>query len=109
MTRFHGKIGFVKTEETAPGVWSTVETVRSYYGDVKRMGYRWEAVQSSTNDQIVVSNYISVVADKFAYDNFDGMRWVEWLGKKWQINSVEMNRPRITLTIAGVYNGSDET
>lgn len=109
MTRFHGKVGFVKTEETAPGVWSSVETVRPYFGDVNRMGYRWEPIQSSTNDQIVVSNYISIVADKFAYDNFDGMRWVEWMGKKWQINSVEVNRPRITLTIAGLYNGLDET
>lgn len=107
MTRFHGRIGFAQTEETAPGVWSTTETVRTYFGDVNRRGYRWEAVQSSVNDQFVVTNYISIVADQFAYENFDGIRWVEWLGKKWQVNSVEVNRPRITLTIAGLYNGSN--
>lgn len=107
MTRFHGRIGFARTEETAPGVWSPTETVRTYFGDVNRMGYRWEGVQSSVNDQFAVTNYISIIADKFAYDNFSGMRWVEWLGQKWKINSAEVNPPRITLTIAGLYNGTD--
>ena len=107
MARFHGKIGFIATEETSPGVWSSVETVKTYFGDVNRAGYRWENVSSSANDQAVVTNYISIVADQFAYDHIGAMRWVEWMKQKWCINSVEVNKPRITLTIAGLYNGAD--
>jgi len=106
MARFHGDIGFVVPVETAPGVWAPEEEVRTYFGDVNREGYRWEQGKS-LNDQIVVTNYISIVADKFAYENLSAMRWVRWLGKKWSINSVEVNRPRLTITIGGLYNGTD--
>lgn len=104
MARFHGNVGFVSTVETAPGVYSPEETVRLYFGDVNREGRRWDSGQS-VNDQMVITNYISIVADKFAYENFSAMRWVEWMGQKWKINSVEVSRPRMTLTIGGLYNG----
>lgn len=107
MTRFYGKIGFVSTEETSPGVWTEKVEVRRYRGDVNREGRRWDSGQK-VNDEFVITNYISIVADKFAYDNFSAMRWVEWMGKKWKVNSVEIAAPRMTLTIGGLYNGDDE-
>lgn len=106
MTRFHGKVGFVKAVETAPGVWTPTEVAKPYFGDVNREGYRWDSGKS-LNDQPVVTNYISIVADKFAYENLGSMRWVEWLGQRWKINSAEVARPRITITIGGLWNGTD--
>ena len=104
MTRFYGKVGFVETVETDTGVFSEKETIRFYRGDLNREGRRWDN-SSTVNDEFVITNYISIIADAFAYENFSAMRWVEWLGKKWKINSAEVNSPRITLTIAGLYNG----
>lgn len=107
MARFYGKVGFVRTEETSPGVWSENAEARFYRGDVNREGRRWDSGQK-INDEFVITNYISIVADKFAYENFSAMRWVEWMGQKWKINSAEISAPRITLTIAGLYNGVDD-
>ena len=32
------------------------------------------------------------------------MRYVEFMGAKWKISSVEVQYPRLILTVGGVYN-----
>ena len=105
MAKFYGSIGFVKTVETSPDIWETVETARKYCGDLVRNQRRWEGNSDSINEDLTVSNEVSIVADKFAYDNIDAMKWVEVMGAKWKVSSVTINYPRITLTVGGVYNG----
>ena len=56
------------------------------------------------NDDINISNEISIIADPFAYQNFHAMRYVEFMGAKWKISSVEVQYPRLILTVGGVYN-----
>ena len=104
MAKFYGKIGFVKTAEQEKDIWVTTEDVRSYCGDLVRNQRRWET-SNSVNEDLNVSNEVSIVADQFAYDNLNAMKWVEVLGSKWKINSVTIDYPRISLTIGGVYNG----
>ena len=104
MAKIYGNIGFVKTMETSPDIWYTVETVKRYRGDLVRNQRRWEDSES-INEDLTISNEISIVADKFAYENIDAMKWVEVMGAKWKVNSVTIDYPRITLTVGGVYNG----
>lgn len=104
MAKFFGKIGFSKTTETAPGVFEDLIDPREYYGDIERQGRRWENSEN-INDDLVVNNYVSVLADDFAYENIGNMKWVEFLGSKWKIKSVEMEYPRIKITLGGVWNG----
>ena len=104
MAKFHGYIGFVKTEEVSPDIWDTVETKKFYRGDLIRNQRRWENSET-INENLTISNEISIVADKFAYENIDAMKWVEVMGAKWKVNSVTIDYPRITLTVGGVYNG----
>ena len=104
MTKFFGNIGFVATEENPPGVWVEREETRPYYGDVNRNQRRWQQNQD-VNDDILVTNEISIVADDFARDNLGRMRWVEWMDSKWKINSITLEYPRIRLTLGGVWNG----
>lgn len=103
MARFYGKVGYVVTEETVPGVWGEAVTERAYYGDVIKNTKRYQET-SNLNDDITVNNLISIVADAFAYDHFFAMKYVEWMGSKWKVNNVEVQRPRLILTIGGVYN-----
>ena len=105
MAKFYGSIGFVKTVETETDVWETVETVKRYCGDLVRNQRRWEDKSDTINENLTVSNEVSIVADKFAYDNLDAMKWVEVMGSKWKVNSVTIDYPRIVLTVGGVYNG----
>ena len=103
MAKFYGTIGYVHTEESVPGVWDEVVTERSYYGDVIKNHSRWQQTEN-LNDDIVLSNQISIVADAFAYEHFFAMKFVRWMGASWVIKNVEVQRPRLILTLGGVYN-----
>lgn len=104
MAKFYGKIGYAVTEETTPGVWVEQITERSYYGDIVRNTRRLQASEN-LNDNINISNEISIVADPYANQNFHLMRYVEFMGAKWKISNVEVKYPRLILTIGGLYNG----
>lgn len=108
MAKFFGKIGFSETVETTPGIWEPRITVREYYGDVNRNQRRWQENPDSQNDDLNLSNEISIVGDPYAYDNFNAMKWVEYGGAKWKISWINLQYPRIILTLGGVYNGKDE-
>lgn len=104
MAKFYGKIGYAITKETTPGVWVEEIVERSYYGDVIRNIRRLQGSEN-LNDDINVSNEISIVADAFANQNFHSMRYVEYMGAKWKVSSVEVKYPRLILNIGGIYNG----
>lgn len=104
MNKFYGKIGYAISEETVPGVWVERIVERSYYGDVIRNIRRLQSSEN-LNDDINVSNEISIVADAFANQNFHSMRYIEYMGTKWKVSSIEVKYPRLILSIGGVYNG----
>ena len=104
MAKFFGAIGYFVTKETSPGVWEEDVTERSYYGDLVR-NVRKTQSSDGLNDDINVANEISIVADPFANENFHSMRYIHFMGAKWKIMSVEVQYPRLILTIGGVYNG----
>lgn len=103
MAKFFGAIGYGLNEETRPGVWKDQIIERQYYGDLIRNTRRLQSTEN-LNDDINIANEISVVADPFAYQNFHAMRYVEFMGAKWKITNVEVQYPRLILTIGGVYN-----
>ena len=104
MGKWFGKIGYAATEETTPGVWVEQITERNYYGDIIRNTRRLQT-SDKLNDDINVSNEISIVADPFARDNFHAMLYIEFMGARWKVSSVEVQYPRLILTLGGVYNG----
>lgn len=103
MAKFHGKIGYIKTEEVKPGIWKPKTSERPYYGDITRNIGRFQS-SGNVNDDININNTISIVADSYANENFQYMRYVEYMGAKWKITSAEVQYPRIILNIGGVYN-----
>ena len=104
MGKFFGAIGYAETKETSPGVWEESIRERNYYGDVIRNVRRLEN-GAKVNDNVDVNNSVSIGADGFAYENFFSIRYVAWMGAKWKVSSVEVQRPRLILSIGGVYNG----
>lgn len=104
MGKFCGNVGFVAAKENAPGVWVEEITERKYYGDVNRYGSRWERGES-INDNINVNNEISILADPYAYQHFSEIRYVEFMGANWKVNSIQVERPRLILSLGGLYNG----
>ena len=104
MAKFYGAIGFVLQEETAPDVWTELPIARYYQGDVIRNVKKATSGEGLNND-LDVNNQISIVADPFAFAHFFAMRYVEWMGGYWNVQSVEVQSPRLILSIGGVYNG----
>lgn len=104
MAKFYGTIGFVETIETSPGVCVEEAHERNYYGDILQNSRRYD-VSEQLNDDLNVSNRFSIMADAYAYDHFFAMRYIKWMGANWKIHYVEVNRPRLTITVGGLYNG----
>jgi len=104
MARFAGKVGFAVQKETTPGVWTEEVTERQYYGDVIHNSRRLQT-SGNVNDDIEISNRISIVADPYAFENFHAMRYVIFLNSKWKISEVEVQYPRLILSLGGLYHG----
>lgn len=105
MAKFFGPIGFAIPTETRPGVWKDQIEEHNYRGDVVRHSSRWTASSDSTNDDLTINNQISIVSDPFAQNHVHTMKYVGYLGTKWKITNVDVQYPRLILTIGGVYNG----
>lgn len=110
MSRFSGKIGFETTAERfvdgqPTGVWGEQHiTEKMYYGDIVRNSRRWESPNEIV-ESINISNRFSILADKFAKDNLGAMRYVRYAGSVWKITDVEIEYPRIIISVGGLYNG----
>ena len=104
MAKWYGIIGYAETVETTPGVWKEQITKRNYYGDLIRNSRRLHTADK-LNDDINISNELSIVADPYAVNHFHSMLYVESFGAKWKIINVEVQHPRLILTLGGVYNG----
>lgn len=90
--------------ETAPGVWEPNIIERPYYGDLIKNTRRLQSTDK-VNDDINISNEVSIVADPYAMTNFHTMRYVQFMGAKWKITNVEVQYPRLILSLGGLYNG----
>ena len=108
MGKYHGIVGYAITEENPPGSGKWVDRVieKHYYGDtVKFTSSKWTN-GTSTNDDLEITNNLSIVADPFAYQNFHAIKYAEFMGVMWKVTSVEIQSPRLILTLGGEWNGN---
>lgn len=104
MAKFCGIIGYADIQETSLGVYGEVFSRRKAYGDVIRNNRKLEN-GVGLNDDLALNNQISIIADAYAVKHFFSIRYVEWMGANWKVTNVEVQPPRLILTIGGVYNG----
>ena len=104
MSKWFGKIGYAISAETEPGIWENTIVEREYFGDMTS-DRRKRQSSGEVNDNINLANIISIIADPFAYQNCSDMVYAEIMGSKWKITDIEIQSPRLLLTVGGVYNG----
>ena len=107
MARFYGAVGYSEGTVETPvgsGVWIDVIIEKTYFGDVVRNNRQLNAGEK-INDDLSVNNSISIVADAYAYENILAMRYIRWMGALWVVSTVDVQSPRLSLTLGGVYNG----
>lgn len=102
MAKFSGVIGFVFNEGTSQDVWEEVPVEKKYIGDVKQIHSRWTNAQT-INDDITLQNEFSIIADRYALQNAPFIRYIEYMGTKWKVTSIDEQRPRLVLSVGGVY------
>lgn len=105
MAKWYGVIGYADTVEVEPGIWDEQVTERPYYGELIRNTRRLQTTDK-VNDDLTISNQISIVSDPYAINNFHAMKYAVLWGTKWKITSVEVQYPRLILEVGGVYNGN---
>lgn len=93
--------------ETKAGVWEEVITEKKYYGDIIRNA-RSLNNDSEIIDGINVSNQISLVSDPYATNNFHKIIYLTFMGTKWKARSVEVQYPRLLITLGGLYTTNEE-
>ena len=119
MSKYYGFIGFLVAEEDSDGnptvfpetstdVYAENINEKPYFGDILRDTRKWQGSEH-LNDNLNVSNRISILADPYAFENFHSIKYVTWLGTKWKVKSIEVAFPRLILDIGGVYNEHEQT
>ena len=109
MAKFAGVVGFSAGYMEGTGEYEGVAiehpiVERRYYGDVVRNSRRWET-GTDVNDDLNISNQISIISDDYLNEHLFAVKYVMYMGARWKVTNAEVNRPRIILTIGGVYNG----
>lgn len=103
MNKWYGKIGYATMVESAPDVWIEDITERSYAGDIQRLSRRLQSGEH-LNDNVVISNQLSILSDPYAVQHFQDIRYAEVWGTKWKISNIEVNYPRLILTLGDQYH-----
>lgn len=100
--KWFGQIAFSNQSEVEPGVWEDEPVVRDYYGTLNKVSKKNEST-AEINQDIAVTNTLSVIADPFLLDSFQNILYVTFGGAKWKVSSVSVGYPELTLTFGDLY------
>lgn len=105
MARFSGVVGYESDPIIVDGIATTEYTEHVMRGDVLNYTQQIDPSQTAYDD-LSLSNKISVVGDKWAFSNCARIRYVVFENQKWKVTSITVARPRIILTLGGIWNGA---
>ena len=107
MARYSGMVGFGQTKPNTKGQMVDYIQERHMTGEIVRDSYRHTQGTDKVNPDIVLVNTIRLLADWYAEQHFLDIRYVRYMGKPWKVQSIQYERPRITVTLGEVWNGSE--
>lgn len=102
MSRFSGKLGFVMTRETEEGVWLEDTIEIPVKGTIRRLYVRNDN-NSSVNSNLRLTNEVSVLLDSKINTYLETLKYVIWKGSKWEVQSIGVSYPRLTINLGGLY------
>lgn len=102
MSRFSGKLGFVMTHETEEGVWLENIVELPAKGTIRSLYVRNDN-SSSVNANLRLTNEISILMDTKIHIYLESLKYVVFKGSKWEVQSIGVNYPRLTINLGGLY------
>jgi len=104
MGRFSGMVGYaMEPVETSPDVFKEEYQEHKMTGSVLKT-YSNTIEGDTRYDDITLANQISLVGGEFAFKNYSRIRYIQYLGQKWKVTSVDVQRPRLVVTLGGPWN-----
>jgi len=100
--KFYGAVGYADIVDQGYGVWKEQITERVYRGDILKTMTRTQGTET-LNDALRMDSRVSICADAYAINKASMIRYVVIDGQKWRVTAVENARPRLLLTVGGVY------
>lgn len=97
-------IGYEVISELRAGVFLPQVFERPYIGELIRNVSQSQQSTESENDNVKLSNEISVLADAYLYRHFGSIKYVCLYGQKWRVTKVEVRHPRLILSVGDLYN-----
>lgn len=104
MSKFYGKVGYAIDVNKGDGIWEEEIIERNYYGDIIELRRNLSYDTNKINSDLRINVQIDILADQYLYENFSCLKYIEYAGSKWIIESATPSRPRIRITLGGLYN-----
>lgn len=101
--RWYGAIGISNEVETSPSVYTQEIEERTYYGEVYFLTASRQQ-GSGINDNLSLNQEVSIIADPYLTAHYGQLVYLVLDGVKWKITSIRVDRPRLRLSLGGVWN-----
>lgn len=104
MAKYAGQVGFASQVETVPGVWVNDIKERFLKGDVIRANANIESGTNINND-VSLNHRVSLIGASISTAEYYNIKYITLDGFKWEAKSIEIQRPRLIVTLGGMWNG----
>ena len=105
MNRVIIKLGFSYTRDDGHGVWKQVNTEKVYKAEITSHKWYLNREKDTPNVSYKTGESFSVLMDSFLQENLGYITYVVLNGVKWDISSIDVQRPRVHITPGGMYHG----
>jgi len=104
MARFSGKIGLNRGySEVSPGVHRAEIEEIDVRGIMRNLSIR--TPNAGVREGVTARHVLSIVTPERSVIDFTEAEYVIWQSQKWAVTALEYKRPRVDLTLGGLYNG----
>lgn len=106
MTRFKGKVGFVIKDQYVDDVRKTIVVEREFTGEILNETLSYVQDDKVYDDKRFSERISIVAAELYDIEKYTDIRYVVKSGTRWSVVSTQAaSRPRLILSLGGVYNG----
>ena len=103
MTRFWGNVGIRRgAVRRASGIIEEVIDEVPVTGEMRNSKNSWS--QQTMNDSLRAQHILSIIAPEDSEIDFNAVVYVVWHKRKWAVTSIQYLRPRVELSLGGLYN-----
>jgi hypothetical protein len=104
MARDFVTVGYVTSVSTTPGVFKDDKKEIRYDARIFQEQKQWKE-SDKVNSDLTLGHRVSIIANEYVCSHTSQIRYVIIHGVSWKVTNIVIQRPRVILTIGGVYNG----